>query len=286
MRDDVLVDSTSLVAEEARSLMYGLAAGALAGVPAAWRVLGGEGDLWVLLGALALPMAITAPVVLALRRARLPRVTPPGAPPHPGPLRTLAVTVALSIAPLAWLGVWLEQSTHHRPLGAVTFACAALCVFLGAAIVARRLSSTCSAAVVVACAAVPLALGTWFLGRGVVAGFASGSAWGDGLVLLGVTAAATWLLPVPRSPASAKGPRAAATARTGDETEADAAAERPETAAERRPSGSARSAAAARRLWRGALLGWAAVCLVGVTALWTRGPELDRAAPAFTWPAR
>ncbi len=274
--DAALHDPTSLVVEEARSLIYGLAAGALAGVPAALRVLGGEADFWALLGALALPMAVTGPVVLALRRARLPHVLAPGAQPRPGLLRSLAVTLALGIAPLAWLGAWLEQSTHHRPLGAVTFACAALCVFLGAAIVARRLLLTCSAVVVRACAVVPAALGAWLLVRGVVAGFDAGSAWVDGLALLGLTVAATWLLPL-RGEAPVQA--------SEDKPPAQTSEPQPERHAASRAD-SPRRQATARRLWRGALLGWAAVCVVGVAALWVRGPELDRVAPAFTWPAR
>jgi hypothetical protein len=54
-------------------------------------------------------------------------------------LETLLPTLALSLLVLSWLGRFLLDSTHHRPLGAATFAFAALLVFaLTLLVFARR----------------------------------------------------------------------------------------------------------------------------------------------------
>jgi hypothetical protein len=53
-------------------------------------------------------------------------------------LETALPTAAVSLLVLTWLGRWLLDSTHHRPLGAVTFAFAALLVFALAWLVFAR----------------------------------------------------------------------------------------------------------------------------------------------------
>jgi hypothetical protein len=117
-------------AELALGLGLGVGAAAIAAVPAAIRTSGAGVSLvvaWLSLwGSAALMLA---PAVGALRVAR---PLPPGA---------LAVPAALLIsAPLLIvLARILKTTTHHRPLGAATFAMLAAAVVLGAIAVAARL---------------------------------------------------------------------------------------------------------------------------------------------------
>lgn len=262
------LDPASVLREGARSLGYGLAAGALAGAPALVRALGGAEtrNPWVLVGLVALPMAVVAPVVLALRRARLPHVVPPGEAPRVPLLRVLGAALALAVAPLAWLGTWLEQGTHHRPLGAVTFACAALAVFTVALIVGRRLLALGASqpanrrgAVALVCLGVPAALGAWLLLRGILAGLEVGGVWLDGLGVVLWTAVG---VSVPSRPVPARSvPSKPKDSHGGDDV-------------------------AASRLWRIAIVSWLSVCALGALALVTHAPELTTVAPAFTWPVR
>ncbi|HET9956043.1 MAG TPA: hypothetical protein VFQ61_16165 [Polyangiaceae bacterium] len=52
--------------------------------------------------------------------------------------------IALAAVPLSLFGQILKKATHHRPLGAVTFAVGAVVVSLAAAVVAARWLSFCS----------------------------------------------------------------------------------------------------------------------------------------------
>jgi hypothetical protein len=68
------------------------------------------------LGLVLCSMALAAPLCVGLRRLG-------------GARRAwLAVALLLSFGPLSLLGEWLSRSTHHRPLGAVTFAVIAVLV--------------------------------------------------------------------------------------------------------------------------------------------------------------
>jgi hypothetical protein len=70
------------------------------------------------------------PVVFLLRAAR----------PWPFALRTLGLGAVLALLPLAVLGALLVAKTHHRALGAVTFAALAAAVLLVTTLLARRLA--------------------------------------------------------------------------------------------------------------------------------------------------
>jgi hypothetical protein len=105
---------------------YGLLIGAAAAaVPAAWRATGVLSWL-ALWGATAL---IVGPVAGALRSLR----------PVPQALRVLGTGLALAAPALMLFGEVLQRTTHHRPLGAVTFALGGLGLVAGAVAVASRL---------------------------------------------------------------------------------------------------------------------------------------------------
>ncbi|MBK7578822.1 MAG: hypothetical protein IPI67_01335 [Myxococcales bacterium] len=111
-------------------LLVATSLGGAAVVPAALRVATNGPSLPVAWLALWGGAALTlAPVAASLRIAR--------------PFSTLAWSVPLgivfSLAPLAMFARVLKTATHHRPLGAVTFAVIALMLVLGAIAVAARL---------------------------------------------------------------------------------------------------------------------------------------------------
>jgi hypothetical protein len=58
--------------------------------------------------------------------------------PLPFALRAVLLGLGLAALPLAKLAALLKAVTHHRPLGAVTFAAVALALCLGAVVVAAR----------------------------------------------------------------------------------------------------------------------------------------------------
>lgn len=269
--------------ENARSLGWGLLAGFLAGLPALLRGWGSDDSpqLLALVGVCALPALLVAPVVLGLRRARAARRLLPPDERARSFSTLLGTTLVLSLAPLSWLGAWLEKSTHHRPLGAVTFACAALCVLLAALLVARRLGTlqqtTPQRVVRIGCLVVTGGIGAYLLIQGAVASARTGSTWLDVLSLIGWTAAAIWLPPLERSTPSTS----------------FRAVEQPAEASATETSANARGVAATKpgvaggaRLWRSLVAVWLSLCVVGVLALIRHTAELTALAPAFTWPFR
>lgn len=129
----------ALGAAGSAGLGLGLVAGAMAAVPALAR--GGSVGL---LGVALCSMAFAAPVCLGLRTLSASW------------LAWLALTLAASFTPLALGADALVRTTHHRPLGAVTFAVFA-CVLLAAmGLLVRR--------------AMPYLLGRKLLLRGLLAG--------------------------------------------------------------------------------------------------------------------
>jgi hypothetical protein len=113
------------------ALGVGALAGAIVTVPALVRLLGagiGAGSAaLVLAGGSAL---VLGPLLVLVDRTR------------GGDARPSSVLAALGLAawPLARFGSLLEQTTHHRPLGAATFALVALALVLGSLLVAHRVS--------------------------------------------------------------------------------------------------------------------------------------------------
>ena len=114
------------------SFALGLAVAALLAMVAAFRARGGAGSpalVWVgVWGALA---AVLGPLGAAVRRAR------------PLPLEAWCVPIGLllALAPLSLFARALKATTHHRPLGAVTFAIISIGVILIAIAFAARLIS-------------------------------------------------------------------------------------------------------------------------------------------------
>jgi hypothetical protein len=107
-------------------LLFGVLAALIAALPAALRADHGLVVWAALAGAAAV---LLGPVLAALTQLR--------------PLRTGLLAIALGLGLSAWptallLSV-LKSSTHHRPLGAVTFAFAAAVLALGASAAALRL---------------------------------------------------------------------------------------------------------------------------------------------------
>lgn len=114
--------------ERAALLALGVA-GAQAALRALWLGDGGVGSAGqlALLGAASVTLCLTAlafaPPARAGRRS----------------LAALSLGLGWSLVPWALLADWLLVSTHHRPLGAVTFAAFALAVALPCVLGARRL---------------------------------------------------------------------------------------------------------------------------------------------------
>jgi len=121
----------SSYARVAEGLLLGVAASVLVALPAAIRAgMHGHAGLMVAwLAAIAPAAMLLGPSVALARAAR---------PWRPAALAAL-VGVGLASGPVMVLGRMLKASTHHRPLGAVTFAVVAAAVFLGAMVVAARL---------------------------------------------------------------------------------------------------------------------------------------------------
>ncbi|HEY8944005.1 MAG TPA: hypothetical protein VIM73_07080 [Polyangiaceae bacterium] len=173
--DEATANELARVAPKTRSplrggatvaLSAGTLAAALAVIPAALRVPA-SGLAWVVLaGACAL---VLGPALAGLARAR----------PLTVALFSVLTGIGLAALPLAVLATRLKLVTHHRPLGAVTFAVLATAVVLGSIAVTLRLT-------------------TWTVGRGggpgsawIRAGIALLALAGPALLLGSVASAAT-----------------------------------------------------------------------------------------------
>jgi hypothetical protein len=114
------------------ALGIGALAGVLAAVPALVRLsssgAGGSIAVLVLSGGAAL---VLGPLLVLLDRARTAGAR----------LSVVFVGLGLAAWPLSFLGSVLERTTHHRPLGAATFALLSLAVVLGCLLVARRVTT-------------------------------------------------------------------------------------------------------------------------------------------------
>jgi hypothetical protein len=113
----------------AGGLTLGTAGALLVALPGAWRASASGASFmagWLVLwGAAAL---LVGPLAGALRLLR----------PEPRGLLTLLLGVGLASGPLTMFAQVLKQTTHHRPLGAVTFAVLGTAVLLGALAIAAR----------------------------------------------------------------------------------------------------------------------------------------------------
>ena len=97
----------------AEGLLFGLPGGAILAIPVALRTDGNpQQALMIWLGAAGLYGMLIGLISAALRVARpLPRRSP-----------ALLIGFGFALGPLAWLGAILHSTTHHRPLGAATYA--------------------------------------------------------------------------------------------------------------------------------------------------------------------
>jgi hypothetical protein len=121
----------SSYARVAEGLLLGVAASMVVALPAAIRagMHAKAGLLGAWLAAMAPAAMLLGPFVALARAAR---------PWRPGAVAAL-IGVGLASGPVMVLGRVIKASTHHRPLGAVTFAVMAAMVFLGAIVVGARL---------------------------------------------------------------------------------------------------------------------------------------------------
>lgn len=109
-----------------QGLCFGALGAALAAAVAVVRAQQGAGAFLILFGGAAL---FFGPALAFLSAAR----------PLTAPLRAVLVGLGLSAVPVAKLASLLKATTHHRPLGAVTFAAAALVLCFAAIAVSARL---------------------------------------------------------------------------------------------------------------------------------------------------
>jgi len=116
----------------------------LAAMPASLRMRGGGVDIlsaWLTLGGLAI-----APMLLLIPLTRMAREGLRGVAQQGGESRALERTAAAMVFAGTWLwflsalGAQLREKTHHRALGAVTFAIIAAVALVAIALVARRLA--------------------------------------------------------------------------------------------------------------------------------------------------
>jgi hypothetical protein len=118
-RDDLVV-----------GVALGLVAAAVLATVAALRTTEASvSRIWVWIGAWGALAAVLGPLGAAVRRAR----------PLPVEAWCIPVGIALSLAPLGLFARILKATTHHRPLGAVTFAIVSIAVILGAIAFSARL---------------------------------------------------------------------------------------------------------------------------------------------------
>lgn len=120
--------SSPLRSSAVAALAAGTLSAAVAALPAALRVSASVGAWVALAGAAAV---VLGPVLAGMSRTRPLKVA----------LFSVLVGLGLSALPLALLAAKLMASTHHRPLGAVTFAILAVLVVLGFTVVALRLTT-------------------------------------------------------------------------------------------------------------------------------------------------
>jgi uncharacterized membrane protein len=112
-----------------QGVLLGLVASAVAATPGALRA-SDQAPLWACyLAALGGTASVIAPAAGGLRAAR----------PFPAFTSSALYGLLLAIVPLIVLATLLKEKTHHRPLGAATFAVASLVVLAGAIAVAARL---------------------------------------------------------------------------------------------------------------------------------------------------
>jgi hypothetical protein len=166
----------------AAGLLLGVMAAALVAIPATLRFPSNAALAWLgLWGAAAL---VIGPVAGAARIARGSQAVPPAA-------FSIVLGLLIALGPVALLARVLKVATHHRPLGAVTFALLAATVLAGSLFIATRLLSEVRAQprgatryLVLGLAATGLALFLAFLAKGL--GAAAGAAGLRGSVLDGV----------------------------------------------------------------------------------------------------
>lgn len=109
--------------------VFGLPAGALLALPVALRAaVPFRAAMMVWLAGLGL-LGLTAGLVTGMLRASRPLPSSAGSVP---------LAILLATGPLAFAGKSLHAATHHRPLGAATFAVVCLVVMLGALAYAAR----------------------------------------------------------------------------------------------------------------------------------------------------
>jgi hypothetical protein len=113
-------------------IALGLFAAAVLATVATLRANGGAASLaWVWIGVWGALAAVLGPLGAAVRRAR----------PLPLEAWCIPVGVALALAPLGLFARILKATTHHRPLGAVTFAIISIGLVLVAIAFAARVIS-------------------------------------------------------------------------------------------------------------------------------------------------
>jgi hypothetical protein len=132
------------------ALGVGALAGALVALPALVRLTasgaGGSVAVLALSGGAAL---VLGPLLVLVDRVRTLGAR----------LSVVVTGLGLAAWPLSFLGSLLERTTHHRPLGAATFALLALAVVLGGLLVAWRVNALDPGATVGRALRVVLALG-------------------------------------------------------------------------------------------------------------------------------
>jgi hypothetical protein len=126
LREHSTSDRPKRAAYPGLGFALGTLAAAVAAIPAALRA-GFSPAVWITLaGATAL---LLGPALAGLARAR----------PVTGALFAALTAIGLCAIPLAFLATVLKTTTHHRPLGAVTFAVAAALLIFGAMLATLRL---------------------------------------------------------------------------------------------------------------------------------------------------
>ena len=114
----------------------GLVAAALLATVAALRATGGAvSPGWVWIGTWGASAAVLGPLGAVVRRAR----------PLPLAAWCIPIGVGLALAPLTLFARILKATTHHRPLGAVTFAIVSIGLVLVATAFAARVISELAA---------------------------------------------------------------------------------------------------------------------------------------------
>jgi hypothetical protein len=112
-----------------------LAAAALATVAAVRAMSGSVSVVWVWVGVWGTLAAVLGPLGAVVRRAR----------PLPLAAWCIPLGLALALPPLGLFARILKATTHHRPLGAVTFAIVSIALVLAAIAFSARLISELAA---------------------------------------------------------------------------------------------------------------------------------------------